>query len=383
MCKPSHRRAASAAVAITVLSLLAFDAPLAAATADADHGRHNVDLVIALDVSDSMSELIESAKQRLWDIVNELGQAQPMPVLRVAILSYGNPGYGVQSGYVQLDLPFTSDLDAVNATLFGFRTGGGDEYVARVVHTALDQLQWSPEPEALRIVFVAGNESATQDPQYQIETVMAAAARKDVIVNALYCGGDADADAVQWRRVATLTQGFYAAIDQGAAAVANIATPMDAPLAALNQQLNATYLAYGQEGARSKENQEAQDANAAALSAPAAASRAVAKASALYRMQGDLVDTIAAGGKLDEIAPAALPAEMRSMDATERAHYLDDKAAERTAVQQQIAALAKQRRDYIDEQRASAKTDDQGLDTALVEALRKAAERKGFVFSGG
>ena len=36
-----------------------------------------IDVVIALDVSGSMSGLIASAKQRLWDIVNQLGRAQP------------------------------------------------------------------------------------------------------------------------------------------------------------------------------------------------------------------------------------------------------------------------------------------------------------------
>ena len=41
-----------------------------------------------------MSGLIQSAKQRLWDVVNELNRAQPRPDLRVAVLSYGDPRYG-------------------------------------------------------------------------------------------------------------------------------------------------------------------------------------------------------------------------------------------------------------------------------------------------
>jgi hypothetical protein len=62
--------------------------------------RRDVDLVIALDVSGSMEGLIDSAKQRLWDITNELAKASPTPDLRVAILSYGKPGYGEQTGFV-------------------------------------------------------------------------------------------------------------------------------------------------------------------------------------------------------------------------------------------------------------------------------------------
>ena len=38
-----------------------------------------IDLVICLDVSGSMDGLIDSAKIRLWDIVNELARIKPTP----------------------------------------------------------------------------------------------------------------------------------------------------------------------------------------------------------------------------------------------------------------------------------------------------------------
>ena len=120
-------------------AIAALWAPCLCAAADsipANDARRDVDLVIALDVSGSMEGLIESAKQRLWDITNELARARPVPALRVAILSYGKPAYGEQSGYVRVDLPFTADLDAVNATLFAYRTDGGEEYVARAIQTS-------------------------------------------------------------------------------------------------------------------------------------------------------------------------------------------------------------------------------------------------------
>ena len=225
-----------AANPLTRLAAVAlFCAACLGAAADApapNDARRDVDLVIALDVSGSMEGLIESAKQRLWDITNELARARPVPVLRVAILSYGNPSYGEQAGFVRVDLPFTADLDAVNATLFAFRTNGGEEYVARAIQTSLDSLQWSPERDALKIVFVAGNESAEQDPRLTVQQVTAEAARRGVVVNAIYCGADGNADARGWQRVATSTNGRYASIDQNAAAVANVATPFDDRLTA-------------------------------------------------------------------------------------------------------------------------------------------------------
>lgn len=339
--------------------------------------RRDIDLVIALDVSGSMSGLIDSTKQRLWDIVNELGRAQPTPVLRVAILTYGAPSYGEQSGYVRLDLPFTSDLDTVNETLFSFHTDGGDEYVARVVRTAFDRLQWSPSHDALRIVFVAGNESAAQDPRFTLEQVMGEAAQRDIIVNAIYCGGDTDGDSIGWRRVATLAHGTYASIDQNAAAVANIATPYDAQLASLNEALNNTYLAYGASGARGHANLVAQDENAAAMSAPAAASRAVAKAGVLYETSWDLVSAVADGKKLEDVAPADLPKEMQAMKPAERDEYVEKKTAERAELQARIQSTGAERRRYIAEHSNATNGE---LDTAMLEGLHQAAEQKGFEF---
>ena len=50
-----------------------------------------IDLAICLDTSGSMSGLLNSTKQKLWDIVNDLAMAEPTPKLRVALLTYGSP----------------------------------------------------------------------------------------------------------------------------------------------------------------------------------------------------------------------------------------------------------------------------------------------------
>jgi len=64
-------------------------------------GPRTIDLAICLDTSNSMDGLIESAKQKLWAIVNELAGARPKPILRVALYQYGNTGLTPESGWVQ------------------------------------------------------------------------------------------------------------------------------------------------------------------------------------------------------------------------------------------------------------------------------------------
>jgi hypothetical protein len=366
-------------LSLTALGLCATFTNATADTVATDGARRDVDLVIALDVSGSMEGLIESAKQRLWDITNELAQARPVPALRVAILSYGRPSYGEQSGYVRVDLPFTADLDAVNATLFAFRTDGGDEYVARAIQTSLDKLQWSQRPDALQVVFVAGNESAEQDPQLTLDRATGAAARRGIVVNAIFCGSDNDAAARGWQRVAASTNGLYASIDQNSAAVANVATPFDARLAALNDELNSTYIAFGNAGESGRANQVAQDSNAAAMSPAAAASRTVAKAGVLYRSEWDLVDAVQSGKALADIPAAELPAEMQAMEPEKREAYVREATARRQDMQRQIGELAAERSRYIAEQKSDGAT--AGLDAAILEGIREVAATKGFSFA--
>ena len=348
--------------------------------APTEEGGHPVDVVIALDVSGSMSGLIESAKQRLWDIVNELAQAEPQPDLRLAIVTYGNPSYGEQSGFVRIDMPFTRDLDAVMQTLFSFGTNGGDEYVARAIHMSVGDLDWSTSANAMKILFVAGNEGAEQDPLISVTQATRSAINKGIVVNTLYCGSEGDNIVAGWQKVANLTNGLFASIDQNAAAVANIATPLDEELAKLNEALNDTYVAYGVDGGLAKENQLEQDSNAADMSLPSVASRTVAKAGALYRNESwDLVDAQNAGKDLEEIAVESLPTEMQAMDADERKQYVAELGRKRETISRDIQVLAQQRQDYIDAERAKL-ADDEGLDQAIIEGLRDLAEKKGFEF---
>ena len=367
--------------AIAIL-LTAFSALPALAKSQLEDNRPQVDLAIALDVSGSMSGLIDSARQRLWDIVNELGRAEPQPILRVAILSYGNPSYGSEAGYVRIDQPFTRDLDAVNQKLFAFTTSGGDEYVARVVDRSARALHWSPKPNALRIIFVAGNESAEQDPQIPLAQAARAAQDRRIVINTLYCGAEGDGIASGWRKAADLGLGMFASIDQHAAAVANIETPMDAELSRLNDQLNTTYVAFGQEGESYRRNQLEQDANAELMSSSAKASRAVTKAGGMYSSaHWDLVDAVNSGQKLEEIEVEELPEEMQDMEIEARADYLQAKQQERRRIQSQIAKLDEDRRVFIESKRKEQSASGMGLDDAIRDGLRKLAIENGFTFA--
>lgn len=343
-----------------------------------------VDLCLCLDTSNSMDGLIDAARRKLWDVVNDLARVRPRPHLRVALLSYGNNGYAKDEGWVRTDSPFTEDLDFISERLFALKTWGGEEYVGRVLDTALDRLKWSDDAKALRIAIVAGNESADQDRAVPFLAAAAKAAKRGIVVNSIYCGSSTDGIAPGWRELAKLAEGEFAAIEQDKAPLV-CATPYDALLATLSTSLNATYLPFGRQGLLACNNQTAQDGNAAGLGCDAAASRAATKASVNYSGRNggwDLVDAC----KCKSVDLAKLPAEdlpeaMRKLTAEERAKYVEEMAAKRAEIEKQIRELAAKRDEFIaTEMKKQGAVDDTSLDGAVRRAVRRQAEHKGFTF---
>ncbi len=370
---------------VALLTLL-LSMTLALSTASADEARpapkrSHIDLVIALDTSNSMDGLIDSARQKVWDLVNEMATAKPTPILRVGLISYGNDSYR-ESGWTRVDQALTDDLDAVYEKLMALKTNGGTEYVGRALHVARTQMKWDKNPKALKMIFVAGNESADQDLEHVALKEAGSLIAQDVLVNTIYCGDDSEPDAKSWREVALRADGKFANIARNGGAVV-IATPYDDRLNELSGKLNQTYVAYGSRGAAKKEAQAAMDMEASGMSGSAGAARARAKSSKLYRNSGwDLVDALEEEDvDLDKIADDELPQEMRGMSKAERRAYVDKKKAERAAVQKEIAELSKKRDAYIKEEMSKrGEREKDAFDEAVSGAIRDQAKRKNIVF---
>jgi hypothetical protein len=375
------RNLAVTAVAVAVTMGCDGTASASAVPAEASE-RRPVDLAICLDTSGSMQGLIESVKRKLWDITNELAKAKPTPRMRVALLTYGNDGHNAAEGWVRMDSGLTEDLDTICQQLFALSTNGGTEYVGRVIQASLDRLDWTPSNEALKLIFVAGNESADQDRQVSFRDACRRAIAKGIMVNAIYCGPASHGDAPVWREVAALADGQFASIDQNNGTV-EVATPFDAELQRLSASLNTTYLPFGREGAEGAARQVAQDSSVASLSAPAAASRAGAKASAVYRNGSwDLVDAVSDRGvDLETAKPEELPEPMRAMNGAERKAHVEAMAAKRAEIQKAIGSLNASRQAHIAAEQAKAgKAGDAAFDAAVRSAMRGQAEKRGFSF---
>ena len=342
-----------------------------------------VDVVVMLDTSGSMENLLDATRARVWDVVNELGRMKPTPELRVGLISFGTDKATADQGFIIQHVDLTYELDEVYAELMELTTGGGDELVGRALNEALDGMNWSPEHDALRVVFVAGNESADQGVEDDDFRIAARAARdRDIIINALYAGNREQGVVEKWHEIAQAGEGNFSAIDPSTGSI-QIAAPQDTLLLELNGRLNTTYVPYGEKGQDGLTNQIAQDSNASRLGVQSCSSRIVAKGGALYNNASwDLVDkSLEDGFNWDAISPADLPEEMQSMTMDETIEFIDAKRALREGIQTEIQSLSDARETFV-RQAIATRIGEAGLGEAMRNAIREQAMAKGFNCDG-
>jgi len=344
--------------------------------------QRKVQLVILFDTSNSMDGLLNQAKARIWEIVNEASTItyQGVPVtLEIAMYDYGNTTIAAKQNYVRKQLDFSTDLDLVSEKLFGLRTSGGDEYCAAVIVSSLKELSWSESPLDLKLIYIAGNESFNQGP-ISTSSACGLAAEKQVLVSTIFCGNRTQGINAGWKHGADCTEGDFFNINANAN-VSQIETPYDDLIIEKNSLLNNTYYGFGAGAGEFKTKQIDQDLNANSVSKAAETERYLVKSKSTYKNENwDVVDAWKTDSiKMQSIPDEQLPAEMKGLNSEERKLFIEQKSEERSMIQKEMARLEAERRKYIANEKAkseSTKTDDFG--TAVASSLRKHASTLGF-----
>ncbi len=240
-------------------------------------------------------------------------------------------------------------------------------------------MSWVDSPDALKLIFVVGNEPADQDPEFSLREVSDAAWHEGILVHPIFCGARAHEHAASWKELAELTQGQFTAIDHRTGTVV-VASPVDAELAELSAALNDTFVPLAQWGAGRKESLEQQDDNARQLGSAAAATRALVKASPMYSAGWDLIDALEVGTvELHELQESDLPEDLRVMSSAELERHVHELAFERKELRRRIAELGERRRQYVAGQMKEKGLDDSlAFDTAVRAALRVRLAEKGY-----
>jgi hypothetical protein len=344
---------------------------------------NSIQLALLLDTSNSMDGLIDQAKSQLWKIVNELATSKKdgNPInLYVALYEYGKDAIPLQEGHLRNIVPFTSDLDKISDELFKLQTNGGEEFCGKVILNAVNNLQWKKSNDDLKIIFIAGNEPFTQgDVDYK--EACKKAIKNGIIVNTIFCGNYDEGVNTMWKDGADLSDGKYMNIDHNAEIV-HIDAPQDNEIVKLGQDINKTYIAFGNSGREKKELQAEQDANSMGVSNEVMVQRSVTKSGSQYRNSSwDLVDAKKDGSvKIEELKDEELPDEMKKMNVQERKAYLDKMEKEREQIQKKINKLNDERGKYVAQKMLENKNDNT-LDAVMIKTIREQAKQKNYSFS--
>ncbi len=376
------RHQAPAAVHAPVGLQAAAGAAIATADLPRDTVQDTVQIALLLDTSSSMDGLINQARSHLWKMVDEMGKMTRVVDgklrgvrIELALYEYGNDTISPEQGFIRQVLPLTSDLDQVSEKLHALFTNGGSEFAGQAIETAVKQLAWSPDPAALRFVFVAGNEGFAQGP-VEPAAAMKLAAGKDISVQLIHCGGKDES----WSAGAALAQSDLMIIDQDQVAE-HIPAPQDDEILQLGSTLNRTYVAYGAQGAAASARQATADASSAKLSKKVALERSQLKAKASYSNKAwDLVDAVEGdAGFLTKAKDADLPVEMQGKTLAEKEQIVAAKAAERAQIKAKIAKLEAERTAFLAAERARlGKAAEVSLESELTKGTKKVASKKGY-----
>ena len=212
--------------------------------------RPRVDVVFVLDTTGSMSDLIQTAKEKIWSIATTMASAQPTPEIRIGLVAYRDRG----DEYVTKVVDLSADLDSVYATLMDFEAdGGGDtpESVNQALYDAVHRMSWSQGEQAYQAIFLVGDAPPHMDyNEVQYPAIVASREGKGIVINTVQCG-DMPFTVEPWTQIASLGHGDFFQVEQAGGAVA-FTTPYDEEIAELSAKLDDTRLYYGTDAEKEK-----------------------------------------------------------------------------------------------------------------------------------
>ncbi len=328
---------------LTTWCLLLFSTPLFAQT------YRQVDVCFVLDTTGSMSATINTAKEKIWFIANEIARSNTRPALRLCLVAYRDR----EDDYVTQLTPLSSNIDAIAKQLKELEAdGGGDapEAVHQALFETVRDAGWNAADDTLKVIFLIGDAPPKiypDEPQYP--EIAALAAQRQVVINPVLIGSDANARS----SFESIQGGAAGALLQMSEPQAQVppTTPMDQDLIALSSRLNASLVLYGDPQQRDQLNEQTLQLKSLSDSKRIERLAFGQAAGRVLHQWGDLVQDIGDGElTLGDVDPQMLPEQLRSMSQQELARSLGEIQAERIQLQALIGQLLEQRRQLMEQQ---------------------------------
>ncbi len=345
-----------------------------------------VELVFCLDATGSMSGLIHTAKEKIWDIVTVMTQAEPAPDIKLGMIFYRD----LQDDFVTKVYQQTENIDSIYSELLLIEAaGGGDspESVNQALNEAVSKMRWTSGKNVYRTIFLVGDCPPHMDYKQDIKYPVSCktANEKGVVINTIKLGIQCQEAVAHFKAIADATNGEYLQLGQNADDVV-IESPYDDSIRYYSYKIDASKIYYG--SAEIQESMNIKQKSALGLynnsSDNAIASRAqynISKSGVNnFYGKNELVQEIMANEvSLEDIKEDALPENMQKMNNKERKKYVANLKKQRKENLANLHRLSKLREEFIIIKKKENPEKD-SFSAKIFEVIKKQAATKGVEF---
>ena len=342
----------------------------------------DVEIVFCLDATGSMSGLIGTAKEKIWDIVSELAQSEDVDSVKMGMVFYRDRN----DSFVTKQIQLTTELDEVYSDLLAMTAdGGGDspESVNQALNEAVENMNWSDKDTTYRSIFVVGDCPPHMDYQDDVLYTVSCkkAQEKGIVINSIKLGNSCQDAIPHFKAMAHCSQGDYLQLDQNAKDY-SIETPYDEEINDISMRLDASRVYYG----NAEEQKESNLKKAKSMEVYDKASKTANSARASYNFSTSgnkswkgnkelLSDYKEGKVKLEEIEEDDLPSILKGKTKEEKEAVLEELQEKRENDKKRLKDLSKKRKGFITE-KEKAQKDTTSFSKEVIKIMKKQSKKK-------
>jgi len=327
----------------------------------------NVEIVFCLDATGSMSGLIGTAKEKIWDIVSELSQSTDVDTLQMGMIFYRDRG----DQFITKQISLTTDLDAVYSELLEMQAnGGGDspESVNQALNEAVSKMKWSSNENTYRTIFVVGDCPPHMDYQDDVHYTESCkkAVEKKILINTIKLGMGCSDAVPHFEKMANCSNGEFLQLDQNATDYV-IETPYDESINKVSREIDDSRLYYGNEEeqklnyAKKVKSMEVYDKGTSTANSARAAYKSSKSGEKSWMGTKEIVKDFENGKvRLTDIKEEELPTSLKGKTVKEKESILNELLTKRSNGILKLKELTAKRKFFI-EQKSKEKSNKDSL----------------------
>ncbi len=343
--------------------------------------KQEYELVFCLDATGSMSGLIATAKEKIWDIVSGISQAQDVSKVKLGLVFYRDKG----DAFVTKTYPLTDNIDSLYSQLLAIQAqGGGDEpeSVNESLDEAVNKMPWSQNTQTFRTIFLVGDCPPHMDyNEVKYPESCTEANKKNVVINTIKLGNSCGSAIPHFKKIAMLTNGTYQQLGQNAADVV-YNTPYDDSIIYYSRYIDESKIYYGstaqKEVMKSKKEMSLNlydKSSSSATSSRASYNWTSAGKSNWFGSNELLQDIIDGKVSLDTLSKEQLPDELKEKTKEEQKSIVLLKQQERVYNMNRLDVLVKQKDVYIRTEKTN-NSGEESFSDKVIETMKVQAKRK-------